>query len=74
MSKPTEFRHIYILTADIPYSNADKSGGGTQNSEGMLLAGRVVYLSAPPAADQVPAYAEGLGIVAVKAEALARAS
>ena len=75
MSKPQDFRYIFVLTRDIPYSTADKSGGGTQSSQGTLHAGRVVYLQGPAAtSDPVPAYAEGLGIVSVQPEALAQAS
>lgn len=75
MSKPQDFRFIYVLTRDIPYSAADKSTGGTASSEGTLHAGRVVYLAGPcSAGDPVRAYAEGLGIVSVEPEALAKAS
>ncbi len=75
MSKPQDFRFIYVLTRDIPYCAADKSTGGTASSEGTLHAGRVVYLQGPASSTEpVPAYAEGLGIVRVEPQALAQAS
>lgn len=76
MSKPNDYRETHIITEDVSYQNANKAGGGTQASQGILRQGRVVWsqgqeLHADPI-NNVTVYAEGIGIIDLPAEALSK--
>jgi hypothetical protein len=78
MSKPNSFRETYLINEDTAYGGADDvHGGGGQLSQGCLHRGRVVWLERDPPLDgksaTVPAYAEGLGVIQVRAGCLDRA-
>jgi len=77
MTKPNEYRKTYVLSTDVPYANADASGKGPHCGEGTLYRGRVVWLEKDPqTADggvQVPAYAEGVGVVLLACSSVQRA-
>lgn len=66
MTKPNSFRHIHILSSEASYTHADTA------SEGTLYAGRVLYVEAAttPRSESVRAYAEGIGLISVRSEAL----
>ncbi len=72
MTKPNEYRKTYVLSMDVPYKNQNASQKGTYAGEGTLHQGRVVWLENDPQADgaEVPAYAEGVGVVLVTANAV----
>jgi hypothetical protein len=78
MSKPNSFRETYLLNEDTAYSGADDvHGGDGQLSEGLIHRGRVVWLELdPPSEDEgtnVPVYAEGIGVILLRAGCLDRA-
>ncbi len=77
MTKPNEYRKTYVLSTDVPYANANASGKGPHCGEGTLYRGRVVWLEKDPqTADggvQVPAYAEGVGVVLLACSSVQRA-
>jgi hypothetical protein len=78
MSKPKSFRETYLLNEDTAYSGADDvRGGDGQLSEGLIHRGRVVWLEHdPPSEDKgtnVPVYAEGIGVILIRAGCLDRA-
>ncbi len=71
MTKPNEYRKTYILSEDVSYSAATVLRKGTHASDGTLERGRVVWLeNDPQAAGEVPAYAEGVGLVLVTASSV----
>lgn len=67
MTKPNEYRKTYVLSTDASYTNTNAPGKGAHCGEGTLHRGRVVWLeNDPQPADsgvEVPAYAEGVGVV-----------
>jgi hypothetical protein len=78
MSKPNSFRETYLINEDTAYSGAnDVHGGDGQLSEGLLHRGRVVWLEHNPQSEEkstaVPVYAEGIGVILLRAGCLDRA-
>ena len=74
MTKPQDYREQRIIAADTQYQVAEGFAKGTYSGSGVLTTGRVVWVqgSEKPLASEetVFAYAEGVGVVAVAAEAL----
>ena len=65
MTKPNEYRKTYVVSEDVSYSTSSVLQKGTHASDGTLQRGRVVWLESDPQAAEVPAYAEGVGLVLV---------
>ncbi len=70
MTKPNEYRKTYVLSEDVSYSAATLLRKGTHASDGTLARGRVVWLENDPQASEVPAYAEGVGVVMLTASSV----
>ena len=71
MTKPNEYRKTYVLSMDVAYNNRDAAHKGTHAGEGVLQRGRVVWLQRDPQADaEVPAYAEGVGLVLLASDSV----
>ena len=75
MAKPSNYRETHTLVEDVTYQHADKSGGATYASEGILRQGRVVWSQgqverAPDALQSVTVYAEGVGLIDLPKEVL----
>ncbi len=77
-TKPNEFRKSYVLSTDVPYNTGGAANKGTHSGEGMLHQGRVVWLADDPrsadGSEQVPAYAEGVGVVLLASACMQPAS
>jgi hypothetical protein len=78
MTKPNNFKETYIINEDTAYSGAGElRGGDGQLSQGWVHRGRVVWLEndLPSVARStaVPVYAEGLGVIQLRASCLDRA-
>lgn len=71
MTKPNQYRKTYVISTDVSYQVAEQQKG-THAGQGVLSQGRVVWLENDPQrnGEQVPAYAEGVGVVMVAAEAV----
>ncbi len=76
MARPSNYRETHTLAADVPYRNADKTGGATHSSDGILHRGRVVWSQGQPqdpsAAGSVTVYAEGVGLIELPADVLSQ--
>lgn len=72
MTKPNEYRKTYVVSTDVAYRQTPAAEKGTHSGEGMLHIGRVVWLENDPQAAgvQVPAYAEGVGVVLLASESV----
>ena len=75
MAKPGNYRETHTLVEDVTYQHADKAGGATHASEGILRQGRVVWSQgqAEPVQDareRVTVYAEGVGLIDLPADVL----
>ena len=74
MTKPQEYREQRIVSQDTQYRADTHFAHGPQASSGVLSTGRVVWIKAAEETStdgsKVPAYAEGIGIVALEAQAL----
>ena len=70
MTKPNEFRKTYVVSTDVSYHMTGQKG--THAGDGTLEPGRVVWLENDPQpnGEAVSAYAEGVGVVMVAAEAV----
>jgi hypothetical protein len=78
MVKPNSFRETYLINKDIAYGGTDDMHGGDgQLSQGYLHRGRVVWLEHDPPSEgkggAVPVYAEGIGVILLRAGCLDRA-
>lgn len=75
MAKPSNYRETHTLVEDVTYQHADKAGGATHASEGILRQGRVVWSQgqaqqASNALESVTVYAEGVGLIDLPADVL----
>ena len=73
MQQPKEYRVEYIVEEDVPYRNADPNAKGTHAGDGVFHKGRVVWLAktlGEDEASEVPAYADGAGMVLVNCRCL----
>ncbi len=77
MTKPNEYRKTYVVSTDVSYANTNASEKGPHCGEGTLHKGRVVWLENDPQPSdggvQVPAYAEGVGVVLLASSSVQRA-
>ena len=78
MKKPNSYRETYVINEDAAYREVgDVPGRDGPPSQGHLHRGRVVWLEKdPPLAEtstDVSAYAEGLGVIVLRAGCLDRA-
>jgi hypothetical protein len=73
MQQPTEYQVEYMVREDVPYRNAGPNAKGTHAGNGIFHEGRVVWLAKTlneDAAGDVPAYADGAGLVLVNCRSL----
>ena len=72
--KPDNYRNPCVITRSTPYEVEPGQKGGTHSSKGELQIGRVVWIEHQPpdgAEDTaLSVYAEGIGLVMVKASDL----
>ncbi|GAC1362126.1 MAG: hypothetical protein NVSMB3_10350 [Acidobacteriaceae bacterium] len=74
MTKPNDYRAIYILATDTSYQNTGTTTKGTHSGEGTLHKGRVVWLREDTVTVEqdspVSVYAEGVGLVLLNAASI----
>jgi len=77
MTKPDDFRHMYMTVGNMPYEVVEGTPKGSQNAKGSLGIGRVIWLRTTleeiTLGSRVPGYAEGIGIITVDSRMLAHA-